>query len=75
MDGATGCPAVLAGTGIDVWEVVHIYKRSSRRFAGPREAFRHVAELQVRAAINYAILCTEEIRRCITASDVWTPID
>jgi uncharacterized protein (DUF433 family) len=73
MDGATGRRAILAGTGLDVWEVVYVYEHLKRNFAELQRAFSHLAEPQLRAALSYAVLYPEDIRRRIAANDAWTP--
>ena len=73
MDGATGRRAILAGTGVDVWEVVYVYEHVDRKFDELRQAFTHMTEPQLRAALGYAVLYPEEIRRRVAANDAWTP--
>jgi uncharacterized protein (DUF433 family) len=73
MDGATGRRAILAGTGLDVWEVVYAYEHLDRSFDALRQAFSHLTEAQLRAALSYAVLYPEDIRRRIMANDAWTP--
>lgn len=73
MDGATGRRAIIAGTGLDVWEVVYVYEHADRSFADLKEAFSHLSESQLRAALSYAVLYPEDIQRRIAANDAWTP--
>jgi len=73
MDGTTGRRAIIAGTGIDVWEVVYVYEHANRDFAELRQAFSYLSELQLRAALSYAILYPDEVRRRIGENDAWTP--
>jgi uncharacterized protein (DUF433 family) len=73
MDGATGRRAILAGTGLDVWEVVYAYEHLDRSFDALRHAFSHLTEPQLRAALSYAVRYPEDIRRRIMANDAWTP--
>ncbi len=73
MDGATGRRAILAGTGLDVWEVVYVYEHAHRNFTDLQHAFSHLSEVQLRAALSYAVLYPEDIRRRIAATDAWTP--
>lgn len=73
MDGATGRRAILAGTGLDVWEVVDAYEHLDRRLPELQAAFSHLTDLQLRAALGYAALYPEEIRRRIAANEAWTP--
>ena len=73
MDGATGRRAIVAGTGLDVWEVVYAYEHALRDFAELQRAFSHLTEAQLRAALGYAVLYPEDIRRRIAGNDAWTP--
>jgi uncharacterized protein (DUF433 family) len=73
MDGATGRRAVIAGTGVDVWEVVYAYEHAERDFEQLRRAFSHLTEPQLRAALAYATLYPDDIRRRIADNDAWTP--
>jgi uncharacterized protein (DUF433 family) len=73
MDGATGRRAVIAGTGVDVWEVLYVYEHADQDMARLRQAFSQLTEPQLRAALAYATLYPEDIRRRIAANDAWTP--
>ena len=73
MDGATGRRAIIAGTGLDVWEVVYVYEHAHRDFPELQQAFSHLTEAQLRAALHYAVLYPEDIHRRIAANDAWTP--
>jgi uncharacterized protein (DUF433 family) len=73
MDGATGRRAIIGGTGIDVWEVVYVYEHAHRSFTELQQAFSHLSEPQLRAALSYAVLYPDDIRRRIAANDAWTP--
>ena len=73
MDGATGRRAVIAGTGVDVWEVVYVYEHADRDVVRLRQAFNQLTEPQLRAALAYAAVYPEDIQRRIAANDAWTP--
>ena len=73
MDGATGRRAVIAGTGVDVWEVIYVYEHAERDVGRLRQAFNQLTEPQLRAALAYAAIYPEDIRRRITDNDAWTP--
>ncbi len=73
MDGATGRRAIVAGSGVDVWEVVYVYEHVNRDFAELRQSFSHLTEAQIRAALGYALLYPDEVRRRIADNDAWTP--
>lgn len=73
MDGATGRRAVIAGTGVDVWEVLYVYEHADRDLGRLRQAFTQLTEPQLRAALAYATRYPEDIGRRIAAHDAWTP--
>jgi uncharacterized protein (DUF433 family) len=73
MDGATGRRAIIAGTGIDVWEVAYVYEHANRDFGELCQAFSHLTEPQLRAALGYAVLYPDEVRRRIAENEAWTP--
>jgi uncharacterized protein (DUF433 family) len=72
VDGVTGRRAVVAGTGLEVWEVVATWKDADEDFARTREAFSWLSELQVRAALGYYRLYPDEIDRRLAREDAWT---
>jgi uncharacterized protein (DUF433 family) len=73
MDGATGRRAVVAGTGVDVWEVMYAFEHAGRDVGRLRQAFPHLSEPQLRAALAHATCYPEDIHRRIAANDAWTP--
>jgi len=52
-DGPSGRRAILAGTGLDVWEVIATYKSLDRDVARLRDAYHWLTEAQLRAALGY----------------------
>jgi uncharacterized protein (DUF433 family) len=71
-DGPAGRRARIAGTGLDVWEVVAIYKSLDQDDARLREAYHWLSEPQLRSALSYYRLYPEEIERQITRNGGWT---
>ena len=71
-DGPAGRRAVIAGTGLDVWEVVATYKSLTRDDARLREAYHWLSEPQLRSALSYFRLYPEEIERQIARNEAWT---
>lgn len=61
MPGPTGRRAVLAGTGLEVWEVVRAYKACGEDFQKLKEAFDWLSPRQLSEALNYWRLYPEEI--------------
>ena len=72
VDGATGRRAVLAGTGLEVWEIVATWQDADEDLARTIEAFSWLSELQVRAALGYYLLYPDEIDRRLARERAWT---
>ncbi len=53
MDGGVGRRAHLQGTGIDVWEIVSVYKWSNWDWEKLRQSFEWLTERQLRTALTY----------------------
>ncbi len=71
-DGPSGRRAILAGTGLDVWEVIATYKSLDRNVARLRVAYHWLSEAQLRAALGYYSAYPDEIERQIARNDAWT---
>ena len=61
VDGATGRRAVVAGSGLEVWEVVQTWKEVGRNYDRLRAAYEWLAEPQLRAALSYYELYGDEV--------------
>jgi uncharacterized protein (DUF433 family) len=72
-DGPSGRRARLAGTGLDVWEVLATHRSVEGHPERLRQAYPWLSEAQIRAAIGYYTLFPEEIDRRIARSEDWTP--
>src|SRR5579859_723178 len=53
-DEPTGRVARLAGTGIEVWEIVQVFRDEDENWDRLREGFHWLTESQLRAALAYA---------------------
>jgi len=71
--GPTGSRARVAGTGIDVWEIVATYKSLRNSFKRLRKACPQLTESQLLSALNYYRCFRDEIDRRIRANAAWTP--
>ena len=71
-DGPSGRRAILAGTGLDVWEVIATYKSLDRDIVRLRRAYHWLDEAQLRAALGYYAAYPDEIERRIARNDAWT---
>lgn len=72
-DGPTGRRAVVAGSGIDVWEVVATWQEGGRSFEELRQNYDWLSEAQLRAALRYFELYPEEIEARLQRERQWTP--
>lgn len=72
-DGPTGRRAVIAGTGLDVWEVIATWKAAGESPESLQESYDWLSELQIRAALGYYRLYPDEIDARIARDERWTP--
>ncbi|MDA2924874.1 hypothetical protein MYX65_09510 [Acidobacteria bacterium AH-259-L09] len=71
-DGPTGRRARVAGSGLDVWEIVAAYQSLNQEFSRLQEAFHWLSEAQLRTALGYFTLYPQEIQRQIASNERWT---
>jgi uncharacterized protein (DUF433 family) len=72
-DGPTGRRAVVAGTGLDVWEIVATWHGGSDDFDQLRRNYEWLTEPQLRAALAYYKLYPDEIDARLSREAEWTP--
>lgn len=72
-DGPAGRRAVVAGTGIDVWEVIATWQRCDGDYRALRQEYGWLNEPQLRAAIGYFELYPDEIEARLERERSWTP--
>ncbi|MDI6889599.1 MAG: DUF433 domain-containing protein [Thermodesulfovibrionales bacterium] len=68
-EGTIGRRARIAGTGIEVWEVIATYKGVDEDFARLRKAYHWLTEQQLRAAIGYYRAYKDEIDHLIKQNE------
>jgi len=71
-DGPSGRRARIAGTGLDVWEVISTYKSLNHDDARLRETYHWLSEPQLRSALSYYRLYAEEIERQVARNEAWS---
>ena len=71
-DGPSGRRAVVAGTGVDVWEVIAVWKESGEDDDDLRANFDWLTEPQLRAAVAYYAQFPSEIDRRLEREREWT---
>ena len=72
VDGATGRRAVLAGTGLDVWEIIQCWQEADEDLARTLESFPWLSDIQVRTALRYYLVYPDEIDRRLAREEAWT---
>ncbi len=72
VDGASGRRAVVAGSGIDVWEVVRSWKEADEDLAVTLAAYPSLSEIQVRAALGYYTQFPAEIDARLERESAWS---
>ncbi len=71
-DSPSGRHARVAGTGLDVWEIIAMYNSLERDPARLREAYHWLSDAQLRAALGYYAAYPEEVDRRIALDERWT---
>lgn len=61
VDGATGRRPVVAGSGLEVWEVVATWKEVGRNYERLRTAYDWLTEPQLRGALSYYEMYEDEV--------------
>lgn len=72
VDSRTGRRPMVAGTGLDVWELIATWQAVGQDEAEFRVATDWLTETQRRAALNYYALYADEIDWRIAVDDRWT---
>lgn len=72
-DGPSGRRAIVAGSGIDVWEVVATWREIAEDVDALADAYPSLGPLQLRAALGYYTLFPGEIDARLAAEAAWTP--
>ena len=72
VDGVSGRRARIAGTGLEVWEVISTYRSVNQDFGRLQKAYHWLTEQQLRAAIGYYAVYREEIDELIKLNESWS---
>jgi uncharacterized protein (DUF433 family) len=73
VDGPAGRRAAVAGTGLDIWEIVATWRAAAEDFAKLRQSYGWLTEPQLRAALGYYELYPQEIDERLGREAEWTP--
>ncbi len=71
-DGVTGRKARVAGTGLEVWEIIATYIGVKQNVERLQKAYHWLTEQQLRAAIGYYTVYREEIDHQIKQNESWS---
>lgn len=71
-EGVHGRRARIAGTGIEVWEVIAVYESLGKDFERLRTTFHWLSEPQLRIALGYYRAYPDEIGRLMAQNEGWT---
>jgi uncharacterized protein (DUF433 family) len=71
-DGPAGRRARIAGTGIEVWELIATFRGLGEDYENLKEAYHWLSEQQIRAALSYYALYPKEIDKKITSNEEMT---
>lgn len=72
-DGPAGRRAVVAGTGLDVWEIIATWREGSDNHEALRQNYPWLSEAQLRAALGYYEIYPSEIDARLEREARWTP--
>lgn len=70
--GTSGKRARVAGTGIEVWEIIATYQSAGRDYSRLKRSYSWFSEEQLRAAIGYYRTYKQEIDSLIAENEGWT---
>jgi uncharacterized protein (DUF433 family) len=73
VDGPTGRRAVVAGSGLDVWEIIATWQACGHDEAPLAQHYPWLTQPQLRAALAYYQLYPEEIEARLAREHQWTP--
>jgi uncharacterized protein (DUF433 family) len=71
-DGPTGRRAMVAGTGLDIWEVIRTWQDGGGSLDETRANYPWLSEAQIRAAIGYYELYPVEVDERLERERQWT---
>lgn len=71
--GPSGRRATIAGTGLDVWELVATDRAQGKDERRLKKAYHWLTDAQLQAALAYADLYPDEIEARIRQNESWSP--
>ena len=71
-EGVSGRRAKIAGTGVDVWEIVATHQSVDQNFKRLETAYHWLTQQQLKSAIGYYFIYRKEIDELIARNNSWT---
>jgi len=71
-EGVNGRRARVAGTGLEVWEIIATFKSVAQDFVRLKSAYHWLNDQQLRAALGFYTAYKEEIDEQIKRNNSWT---
>ena len=68
-DGPTGRRARIAGTGIDIWELIATFKGLGENYDKLKKTYHWLSDHQIRSALSYFALYPDDIEERITRNE------
>jgi uncharacterized protein (DUF433 family) len=73
VDGPTGRRAVVAGSGLDVWEIIATWQACGKDERQLAQNYPWLTQPELRAALAYYALYPDEIEARLAREHQWTP--
>jgi len=71
-DGPAGRRAKIAGSGIDIWELIATFKSLGENYNKLKDTYHWLSDQQIRSALSYYALYPDEIEEKITRNEAIT---
>ena len=68
-DGPTGRRARIAGTGIDIWELIATFKGLGENYDNLKKTYHWLSDHQIRSALSYYVLYPDDIEERIIRNE------
>ncbi|MGB9439466.1 MAG: DUF433 domain-containing protein [Desulfobacterales bacterium] len=68
-DGPTGRRARIAGTGIDIWELIATFKGLGENYDKLKKTYHWLSDHQIRSALSYYVLYPDDIEERIIRNE------
>jgi uncharacterized protein (DUF433 family) len=73
VDGPVGRRAAIAGTGLDVWEIIATWREGGKSYETLRQSYPWLTEAQLRSALAYYEIYPSEVDARLENEELLTP--